>query len=356
MKRVLVAMSGGVDSSVAAHLISRSGVDAVGVTLLLHQGAELALDEESSCCSTQDAMDARDVAHRLGMEHHIFNFGAHFREHVIDRFVATYESGGTPNPCIDCNRFIKWRELLLRADGMGCTHIATGHYAQIERDPVSGRMLLRRAADARKDQTYVLWALTQDQLSRTIFPLGGMSKDEVRRIAGEQGLINADKPDSQDICFVPDGDYAGFIERYTGKTPAPGKFIDAAGNVLGEHRGIIRYTIGQRKGLGIAMGRPIFVTKINPAANTVTLDDEPALFSRQLDAHGINLIALPKLDAPLRVTARARYGKMDAPATVFQTGEDTMHVEFDEPQRALTRGQSVGLYDGDVVVGGGIIS
>ncbi|MBQ2707502.1 MAG: tRNA 2-thiouridine(34) synthase MnmA [Clostridia bacterium] len=356
MKRVLVAMSGGVDSSVAAHLISRSGVDAVGVTLLLHQGAELALDEESSCCSTQDAMDARDVAHRLGMEHHIFNFGAHFREHVIDRFVATYESGGTPNPCIDCNRFIKWRELLLRADGMGCTHIATGHYAQIERDPVSGRMLLRRAADARKDQTYVLWALTQDQLSRTIFPLGGMSKDEVRRIAGEQGLINADKPDSQDICFVPDGDYAGFIERYTGKTPAPGKFIDAAGNVLGEHRGIIRYTIGQRKGLGIAMGRPIFVTKIDPAANTVTLGDEPALFSRQLDAHGINLIALPKLDAPLRVTARARYGKMDAPATVFQTGEDTMHVEFDEPQRALTRGQSVVLYDGDVVVGGGIIS
>ena len=349
-------MSGGVDSSVAAHLISRSGVDAVGVTLLLHQGAELALDEESSCCSTQDAMDARDVAHRLGMEHHIFNFGAHFREHVIDRFVATYESGGTPNPCIDCNRFIKWRELLLRADGMGCTHIATGHYAQIERDPVSGRMLLRRAADARKDQTYVLWALTQEQLARTIFPLGGMSKDEVRRIAGEQGLINADKPDSQDICFVPDGDYAGFIERYTGKTPAPGKFIDAAGNVLGEHRGIIRYTIGQRKGLGIAMGRPIFVTKIDPAANTVTLDDEPALFSRQLDAHGINLIALPKLDAPLRVTARARYGKMDAPATVFQTGEDTMHVEFDEPQRALTRGQSVVLYDGDVVVGGGIIS
>ena len=174
-------MSGGVDSSVAAHLISRSGVDAVGVTLLLHQGAELALDEESSCCSTQDAMDARDVAHRLGMEHHIFNFGAHFREHVIDRFVATYESGGTPNPCIDCNRFIKWRELLLRADGMGCTHIATGHYAQIERDPVSGRMLLRRAADARKDQTYVLWALTQDQLSRTIFPLGGMSKDEIGR-------------------------------------------------------------------------------------------------------------------------------------------------------------------------------
>ena len=349
-------MSGGVDSSVAAHLISRSGVDAVGVTLLLHQGAELALDEESSCCSTQDAMDARDVAHRLGMEHHIFNFGAHFREHVIDRFVATYESGGTPNPCIDCNRFIKWRELLLRADGMGCTHIATGHYAQIERDPVSGRMLLRRASDARKDQTYVLWALTQDQLSRTIFPLGGMSKDEVRRIAGEQGLINADKPDSQDICFVPDGDYAGFIERYTGRIPAPGKFVGADGTVLGEHRGIIRYTIGQRKGLGIAMGRPIFVTKIDPAANTVTLGDEPALFSRQLDAHGINLIALPKLDAPLRVTARARYGKMDAPATVFQTCEDTMHVEFDEPQRALTRGQSVVLYDGDVVVGGGIIS
>ena len=349
-------MSGGVDSSVTAYLIKSRGLDAVGVTLKLFTNDDLDLDRDSTCCSLSDVEDARSVATRLGMEHFTFNFSDGFRENVIDRFVATYESGGTPNPCIDCNRFIKWRQLLMRADLMGCSHIATGHYARVERDEVSGRMLLRRASDVRKDQTYVLWALTQEQLARTIFPLGGMSKDEVRRIAGEQGFLNADKPDSQDICFVPDGDYAGFIERYTGKTPAPGKFIDAAGNVLGEHRGIIRYTIGQRKGLGIAMGRPIFVTKIDPAANTVTLGDEPALFSRQLDAHGINLIALSKLDAPLRVTARARYGKMDAPATVFQTGEDTMHVEFDEPQRALTRGQSVVLYDGDVVVGGGIIS
>ena len=356
MKRILVAMSGGVDSSVAAHLIRESGEDAVGVTLLLHQGGGLLLDEESACCSTKDAEDAAAVAGRLGMEHHIFNFGSHFREHVVERFVHTYESGGTPNPCIDCNRFIKWRELLVRADAMGCTHIATGHYAQVERDGLSGRTLLKRAADARKDQTYVLWALTQDQLARTIFPLGGMSKDTVRALAEAQGFINADKPDSQDICFVPDGDYAGFIERYTGRIPSPGKFISSDGTVLGEHRGIIRYTIGQRKGLGIAMGRPIFVTKIDPSANTVTLDDEPALFSRQLDAHDINLIAVERMDASMRVTARARYGKMDAPATVFQTGEDTMHVEFDEPQRALTRGQSVVLYDGDVVVGGGIIS
>ncbi len=355
MNRILIAMSGGVDSSVAAYLIKKQELDALGVTLRLYS-PDVELGEESACGSLSDAEDARIVAERLGIEHHLLNFGAHFREHVIDRFVATYEAGGTPNPCIDCNRLIKWRQVLSTADEMGCTHIATGHYARVEKDSVSGRMLLRRAADEKKDQTYVLWALSQTQLSRTMFPLGGMSKDAVRQIAEAQGFLNADKPDSQDICFVPDGDYASFIERYTGRIPREGNFIDEDGNILGKHRGIIRYTVGQRKGLGIAMGRPVFVSRIDPFANTVTLGDEPALFSKSLDAEDINLIAVDKLQTPLRVMAKPRYGKKDAPATVWQTGENSLHVEFDEPQRALTRGQSVVLYDGDLVIGGGIIT
>ncbi len=353
--KILVAMSGGVDSSVAAYLIKEKGVDAVGVTLKLFSNEDISLDADKTCCSLSDVEDAKSVAARLGMDHHVFNFSDNFKEKVIDRFVSTYEAGGTPNPCIDCNRFIKWRQLLTRADLMECTHIATGHYARVERDAATGRMLLKRSADRSKDQTYVLWALTQEQLARTILPLGSLSKDEVRDIALSQGFINADKPDSQDICFVPDGDYAAFIERYTGKCYAEGDFVDAAGNTLGRHRGIIRYTIGQRKGLGVAMGRPIFVSKIDPVTNRVTLGDEDMLFSKELYAGDINLIAAERIDTPIRVTAKVRYSAREALATVEQTGEDELHVIFDEPQRALTRGQSVVLYDGDTVVGGGII-
>ena len=352
--RILAAMSGGVDSSVAAYLLKKSGRDIVGVTLKLFSNEDIALDRDKTCCSLDDVEDARSVALRLGIEHHVFNFSDGFRENVIDRFIAAYESGGTPNPCIDCNRFIKWRQLLSRADMMECSHIATGHYARVERD-ASGRYLLRRSADPTKDQTYVLWALTKEQLARTILPLGAMSKDEVREIAAEQGFLNAEKPDSQDICFVPDGDYAGFIERQTGRCYEPGDFIDAHGNLLGRHRGIIRYTIGQRKGLGVAMGRPIYVSRIDPSSNTVTLGDEPELFSRVLFADDINLTAVDRIDTPLRVTAKARYRHKEAKATVVQTGEDELRVEFDEPQRAITRGQSVVLYADDVVIGGGII-
>lgn len=354
-EKILVAMSGGVDSSVAAYLIKQKNADAVGVTLKLFSNEDISLDADKTCCSLSDVEDARSVATRLGMDHHVFNFSDNFKEKVIDRFVSTYEVGGTPNPCIDCNRFIKWRQLLTRADLMECTHIATGHYARVERDAATGRMLLKRSADRSKDQTYVLWALTQEQLARTILPLGSLSKDEVREIAMSQGFVNADKPDSQDICFVPDGDYAAFIERYTGKCYAEGDFIDAAGNTLGKHKGIIRYTIGQRKGLGVAFGRPIFVSRIDPLTNRVTLGDEDMLFSKELYAGDINLIAAERIDTPIRVTAKVRYSAREACATVVQTGEDELHVMFDEPQRALTRGQSVVLYDGDTVVGGGII-
>ena len=354
-KRILVAMSGGVDSSVAAYLIKSGNQDAVGVTLRLFSNEDITLDADKTCCSLSDVEDAKSVAMRLGMDHHVFNFSDNFKQKVIDRFVSTYESGGTPNPCIDCNRFIKWRQLLMRADLMECTHIATGHYARIMHDSASGRMLLKRSADSTKDQTYVLWALTQEQLARTILPLGTLSKDEVREIAQSQGFINADKPDSQDICFVPDGDYAGFIERYSGKISKPGNFIDANGNILGKHKGLIRYTIGQRKGLGISLGKAAFVSRIDPVCNTVTLGDEALLFSSELYAGDINLIAVPKIETPLRVRAKVRYSAKEAPATVVQTGDDELHIEFDIPQRALTRGQSVVLYSDEVVIGGGII-
>ncbi len=354
-KRILIAMSGGVDSSVAAYLIKSQNKNAVGVTLKLFSNEDISLDTEKTCCSLSDVEDAKSVAARLGIDHHVFNFSDNFKEYVIDRFVLAYESGGTPNPCIDCNRFIKWRQLLMRADLMECTHIATGHYARVEHDSATDRMLLKRSADLGKDQTYVLWALTQEQLARTILPLGNLSKDEVREIAQSQCFINADKPDSQDICFVPDGDYASFIERYSGKISAPGDFIDRDGKVLGRHKGLIRYTIGQRKGLGIALGKPAFVSRIDPDNNTVTLGDEELLFSSELYAGDINLIAVPKIEMPLRVTAKVRYGAKEAPATVVQTEDDELHIEFDTPQRALTRGQSVVLYSDEVVIGGGII-
>ncbi len=354
-KRILAAMSGGVDSSVAAYLLKKDGYDVVGATLKLFSNEDLSIDNDKTCCSQKDAEDARSVAYRLGMEHFVFNFSDGFKENVIDRFIKTYESGGTPNPCIDCNRFIKWRQLLMRADLMECTHMATGHYARIKNNS-SGRSLLMRSADRSKDQTYVLWALTKQQLDRTVFPLGELTKDEVRDIAEEQGFINADKPDSQDICFVPDGDYAGFIEQYSGKTYPEGRFIDSNGNTMGTHKGIVRYTVGQRKGLGVSAGRRIFVTAIDPLNNTVTLADEPLLYSKLLHANNINLTAIDRIESPLRVTAKVRYGTREAPATVIQTAEDEIRVEFSEPQRAITRGQSVVLYDGDVVIGGGIIA
>ena len=340
-KKVLIAMSGGVDSSAAALLLQKQGYECAGATLSL-------------CGNETDG--AKRIADGLGMPFYIFDEHELFAREVMDHFVSEYRAGRTPNPCIDCNRFIKFRQLLDRAELMGCSHIATGHYARCGYDEASGRWRLLRSADPDKDQTYVLWALTQEQLSHTLFPLGGLNKSEVRAIAAEQGFLNADKPDSQDICFVPDGDYAKFIEGYTGKKSLPGKFIDTSGKVLGEHKGIIHYTLGQRKRLGISLGHRACVTAIDPESNTVTLGDEPDLYTSRLVARDINLIAYPEITAPMRVEAKTRYRHKAAPATLTQTGPDELTLVFDEPQRAITRGQSVVIYEGDVVVGGGIIA
>lgn len=345
--KVMLGMSGGVDSAVAAYLLSRQGYDVSGVTLRLYVG-------ERACGSADDADDARRVAEALGISHRVVTLTEDFRREVMDRFAACYQKGTTPNPCIDCNRYIKFGRMLELARSHDVEHIATGHYAVIEKDSC-GRYLLKKAKDAHKDQTYVLYSLTQDQLSHTLFPLGGYHKSEIREIAEEQGFVNAKKRDSQDICFVPDGDYAAFIERHTGKTFPEGDFIDRDGNRLGTHRGIIRYTVGQRKGLGIALGKPAFVCAKDVTANTVTLGDNADLFSRTLTAHDVNLIACDSLETPTRVTAKVRYGQAEQPAMAVQLDEGCLQVTFDEPQRAIAAGQSVVLYDGDTVIGGGII-
>ena len=355
-KKALIAMSGGVDSSVAAFLTIKAGYECSGVTLKLFDNDELSLPAEKTCCSADDVEDARSVCRRLGIPHHVYNFKDSFRDSVIARFIGAYETGGTPNPCIDCNRFIKFERLLRRADELGFDKVVTGHYARIEYDNNSGRWLLKKGADPSKDQSYVLYSLTQRQLSRTLFPLGEMSKDEARSLAEELGLINAKKRDSQDICFVPDGDYAAFIEKFTGNSYPHGDFVDENGRVLGEHKGIIRYTIGQRKGLGLALPHPMYVKEKDLENNRVILCENEGLFSREVIAHDINLISVERLDSPLRVRARVRYNQSEQPATAVRLGDDTLSVTFDEPQRAICRGQAVVLYDGDTVVGGGTIA
>lgn len=343
--KLAVAMSGGVDSSVAAYLLREQGFALTGVTLRLH-----------GCAGMEDASDARAVAEQLGFAHHVFDLSHHFRTCVMDHFVSEYEQGRTPNPCVECNRRVKFGALLDKAAELGCGAVATGHYARLDYDSPSGRWLLKTAIHPEKDQSYVLYCLTQSQLSRSRFPLGGLSKEEIRAIALEQKLVNARKGDSQDICFIPDGDYASFIRRHTGKDYPAGNFIAPDGRVLGTHEGIIAYTLGQRRGLGVssANGR-LYVTSIDPTANTVTLSDNDALFARTAEASRLNFIPFDKLNAPLRVQAKVRYRHGAQSATVEQVDEDRIRVTFDTPQRAMTPGQAVVLYDGDMVVGGGTI-
>lgn len=354
-QKTMIAMSGGVDSSVAAYLMKSQDYECMGVTMKLFHNTEIGISREHACCSLNDVEDARSVAYTLGIPYHVFNFSGRFEEDVIRRFIAAYENGITPNPCIDCNRYLKFDQLYRRAKELGYDYVATGHYARIEKDDLSGRCLLKKAADSSKDQSYVLYAMTQDQLSHTQFPLGNMTKSEVRSIAEAQGFVNARKRDSQDICFVNNKSYADFIEEHTGKKYPEGYFIDSRDNILGHHRGIIRYTVGQRRGLGLSFAEPMYVCSVNPIKNTVTLGGESELYSRTLTATDINLISVSAIDKPLRLKAKVRYRQPEQWATVAQIDENTLQIEFDEPQRAVTKGQAVVLYDGDTVVGGGTI-
>ena len=355
MGKVLIAMSGGVDSSVAAYLLQQQGYACIGVTMRLYENETAGIPRGHTCCSLDDVEDARAVAYDLGMPYYVLNFTEEFDEKVIRKFVQVYQNGGTPNPCIDCNRYLKFDHLLNRARELGCDYIATGHYVQRWQDE-NGRWGLRKNDDPGKDQSYVLYSLTQDQLAHTLFPLGGMHKDAVRAIAEEQGLCNARKHDSQDICFVPDGDYAAFVERHTGCPCPPGDILDEAGRVVGRHRGYIRYTVGQRRGLGIAAPQPLYVRGVCPARNTVTVAGAGALYTDTVDARELNWIACDALgERPVRLLAKLRYRQPARRATAWQTGPDTLRVRFDEPQRAPAPGQAAVLYDGELVRGGGTI-
>ena len=353
--KALIGMSGGVDSSVAALLMLEKGFACIGATMRLYDGDSVSPEGSKTCCSLDDVEDARAVAHRLGIRHYVFNFTEEFRRQVMDKFVDTYYEGGTPNPCIDCNRYLKFGKLLQRAEELGCDTVVSGHYARVERDPDSGRYLLKRAADRAKDQTYFLACLTQEQLSRIQFPLGGLTKEEVRRIAEAHGFVNARKHDSQDICFVPGGDYTAFLTEYTGKPLEPGDFLNQQGQIVGRHRGTICYTIGQRKGLGISLGEPVYVTGKDMAAGTVTVGPNEALFSRELWAKDWVFFPFEELKEPMAVTAKIRHSQFDQPATVYPEENGLARVVFDEPQRAISPGQAVVLYRGDTVIGGGTI-
>lgn len=354
-KKALVAMSGGVDSSVAAYLTKEMGYNATGITLKLFDNEDIGETKEKTCCSLDDIDDARNVCRKIGIPYYVYNFKDSFKENVIDRFISAYENGTTPNPCIDCNRYIKFEKLIRRAEELEFDKVVTGHYSIIEYDEGADRFLLKKSADLSKDQSYVLYSLTQKQLSKTLLPLGNLTKSYVREIAESLNLINAKKHDSQDICFVPDGDYAKFIEQYTGRTYPNGNFVDENGNILGEHKGIIRYTVGQRKGLGLALPCPMYVKEKNLEENKVILCENHRLFSKELYATDINLISCDRIDKPMRVKARVRYNQPEQPATVEQTDNNTLHIIFDEPQRAISKGQAVVLYDGEYVIGGGTI-
>jgi tRNA-specific 2-thiouridylase len=353
--KILMAMSGGVDSSVAAHLLKSQGHELIGAMMKFFSDEDLGGAENSrACCTLSDADDARAVANFLQIPFYVFNFAKNFSDNVIEKFVREYQNGATPNPCIDCNRFMKFQKFLQRASELNCEKIATGHYARISCD-ANGRFFLKKGMDTTKDQSYVLYAMTQEQLSHTVFPLGELTKERVREIAACENFTNAEKRDSMDICFAPDGNYAAFIVNRTGACAQKGNFVNRSGKILGEHNGIINYTIGQRKGLGLTAPEPLFVVNLNAAENTVTVGSGEELFSKKLSARDVNLIAIEKIDGALRVSAKIRYAHAAQPATVFQTADDEIHVEFDGPQRAITRGQAVVLYDNETVIGGGTI-
>lgn len=343
-EKVMIALSGGVDSSVAAKIIHDSGKNSAGIIMRLIEKND----------SNRDVEDARAVAEKIGMDFFVCDFYSEFNECVIKKFVTDYENGLTPNPCIECNKHLKFGKLYEKAKELGYDKIATGHYAKCEQSE-NGRYIIRKAADNFKDQSYMLYKLTQEQLSHTLFPLGDLTKAEIRRIAEQSGFVNAEKKDSQDICFVPDGDYAFFIRNYTGKKYPNGKYIDINGNVLGEHAGIINYTVGQRKGLGIALGERAFVLDKDVNKNTVTLGAEENLFYKTVIVDDVNFVSVENLNQPMRVSAKLRYSHKEMPAIAEQTDKNTLKIIFDEPQRAPTPGQAAVLYNGDILLCGGTI-
>ena len=355
-KKVVVGMSGGVDSSVAAFLLKEQGYDVIGVTMQIWQDEEEAAREESGgCCGLSAVDDARRVAQVLEIPYYVMNFKQEFRSNVMDYFVKEYLAGRTPNPCIACNRYVKWESLLKRSMEIGADYIATGHYARIEQLP-NGRFAIRNSVTAKKDQTYALYNLTQYQLSHTLMPVGAYHKEEILELAIRNDLPVAHKPDSQDICFVPDGDYAGFIEREVpGKVPGPGNFVTKDGTVLGQHKGITHYTVGQRKGLGLAMGHQVFVSEIRPETDEVVIGEAEDVFRSELTCSHINYMSVESLPEPKRVWAKVRYAHQGELCTIEQTGEDKIHCRFEKPVRAITPGQAVVFYDGEYILGGGVI-
>jgi tRNA-specific 2-thiouridylase len=355
-KKVVVGMSGGVDSSVAAYLLKRQGYDVIGVTMQIWQDEERTQQEQNGgCCGLSAVDDARRVAQTLDIPYYVMNFKQDFKCKVMDYFVEEYLAGRTPNPCIACNRYVKWESLLKRSLDIGAEYIATGHYARIAQLP-NGRYAIRNSVTAKKDQTYALYNLTQEQLSHTLMPVGDYTKEEIRKIADEAGLPVAHKPDSQEICFIPDNDYAAFIDREAGeRVPKPGCFVTADGTVLGRHRGITHYTIGQRKGLNIAMGHPVFVTEIRPDTNEVVIGEAEDVFGDTLYCDQINYMGMEELTEPRRVLAKIRYAHAGEMCLIEKTDNDVIKCTFEKPVRAITPGQAVVFYEDGYVLGGGSI-
>lgn len=355
-KKVVVGMSGGVDSSVAAWLLKEQGYDVIGVTMQIWQDEEVdTTAENGGCCGLTAVDDARRVAEMLDIPYYVMNFKKEFKKYVMDYFVDEYLHGRTPNPCIACNRFVKWESLLQRCLSLGADYIATGHYARVKQLE-NGRYTLMTSATVAKDQTYALYNLTQEQLKHTLMPVGEYEKDAIRQIAVEQGIPVAHKKDSQEICFIPDNDYASFIERETnGSVPGPGNFVTKDGIVIGKHKGITHYTIGQRKGLNLAMGHPVFVTDIRPETNEVVIGENEDVFTKELTCNKLNFMAIEDVKDSYRALTKIRYSHKGAMATLIRTGEDTMKCVFDEPVRAVTPGQAVVFYEDGNILGGGTI-
>lgn len=355
MKKALAAMSGGVDSSVAAAFMKEQGYDVIGVTMKLYDNEDINMCDEKTCCSLSDIEDARNVAYKLGIPYYVFNFKSEFKKSVIDKFVCSYKCGMTPNPCIDCNRYLKFKELYERAKILGCDSIVTGHYARVNYNEKTKEYELLKGMDDLKDQSYVLYHMTQEQLAHTLFPLGEYTKEEIRKKAEKHGLVTAQKSDSQDICFIPDGNHLKFIEEYSGEKIGVGNILDINGNIIGQHNGYYKYTIGQRKGINVNCQEKSYVVEIRPETNEVVVGKNKDLYASRLIAGDFNWISKIVPDKPVRVEGRIRYHQALSWATAYVLGDGKVEVIFDEPQRAITKGQSVVLYDGDVVLGGGTI-